>query len=421
MRYTVHGNSFPPTHLCYRQDEPTYFPMGNDKAESLYDRSLAAQSDRNTSLSLLFCGIGDARHLWKTLESTVFQDEDRGNTHVPKELHFTLIDLKPASLARILIVLRLLSQLPNEGHDDPAGEDITWVIAYIYVGHVVPPFVHDCLRRTISDLIGVLETNSPEDPLLKWVGVSEDTRTQVLLHLRLWSKPLDDLYQPENVRKSIVLYKSILENRILRETGSLIDHTPAPVSCEEDEATFNEFTVTPPPEAFIQRHEPQIGPILKLTRSETRSSQEKARYSDAFHAYINQHWKTNMTLIDLMWDAKKERNLLLERPASIEWTKLPVPGDDPVDLLPNILGETNPARVPGRKGVIEHLAAYFSVVGLALRHALETSNLRVEMIAGEMTDAMERIRHDLLDARAGRGSSVAFPQRFDRVHMSNIP
>lgn len=393
--------------------------MGHDTAESLFDRALAAQSSRTSSLSFLFCGIGDARHLWETLNRIVMRNEGRGNTSVPKELYFTLVDLKPASLARILIVLRLLSQLPNEKYGSPASEDITWVIAYLYVGHVVPPFVYAALSRIISDLVGVLEENSPDNPLLKWVMMSEDTRTQVLLHLRLWSKPLDDLYRPENVRK--YLTASIRDDKMARKMNPLMGQGPTPATCEEDEAAFDKFAITPPPEAFTRRHEPDIGPMLKLTRSKNRAPKKQARDADAFDAYINQHWKTNMTMIDLVWEAKKERNNRMERPAGLEWTKLSGLGEEPVTLLPDILGDENPAPIPGRKGVIELLASYFFVVGISLRHALGSSKLRVEMIAGEMTDTLERIRYNLLDARAGKAASVSLPQRFDRVHMSNIP
>ena len=394
--------------------------MGHDLAEPLFDRKLRAQCHRNSPLSFLLCGIGDARHLWSTLNLIMLQHKDPDNLHIPKELHCTLVDLKPASLARILIVLRLLSQLPpNEEFGAPAGEDLTWVIAYLYVGHVVPPFVHAALSRTISDLIGVLEKNSPKNPFLEWVVMSEDTRTQVLQYLRLWSNPLDDLYRVENVRKLAAV--SIHDVKTRRMEKDVMEKPATPATCEEDEAIFDGFAVTPPPEPFIRRHEPQIGRILERMGSKMRSSQERARDADALDDYVNQHWKTNMTLIDLVWEAKKERNYHIEKPEGLEWTKLTSMDGEPVSLTPHILGGMEPTPMPGRKGVIEILAAYFYVVGMSLRYIMRTSRLRVEVIAGEMTDTMERIRYSLLDGRAGKGSSVSFPQRFDRVHMSNIP
>lgn len=343
-----------------------------------------------------------------------------GGTDFPKELHFTLVDLKPASLARILIFLSLLSQLPlTESLGSPASEDATWVMSYLYIGHIVPPFVHEALSQAISDLICVLEKNDPRKDLLQWVFMSEATRAQVLEHLRLWSRPLDELYRPENMRKLVGV--SIQDSKMRRMMNGPISKEPTPQTCEEDEATFNEFTITPPPEAFIRRHEPQIQPHLDLKRSTRRSAKEKARDSSAFDEYINQHWKTNMTLIDLVWEAKKGRNNDFERPSKFEWTKITAMDGEPVILLPHVLSDMAPAPMPGHKGVIDMMATYFFIVATTLHSIRSRSKLRIEMIAGEMTDTMERLRYGCLDDRVGRGSSISFPRRFDRIHMSNVP
>lgn len=185
------------------------------------------------------------------------------------------MDLKPASLARILVLLGLLTPLSQNGHlSSEACEDTTWVIAYLYIGHVVPPFVHEVLLRAISDLVCILEQNDTKNLLLKWVVMSDATREQVLHHLRLWSRLFDDLYRPENVRK--VVEVNVHVAKMGRLENDLLAEGPTPAECEEDEEIFNQFTITPPPRGFIRRHEPQIGPLLDLLRPASRTAREQA-------------------------------------------------------------------------------------------------------------------------------------------------
>ncbi|KAL1882911.1 hypothetical protein Daus18300_000549 [Diaporthe australafricana] len=401
-----------------RQDEPEYYLIGHDEAESLFDSSLQEQCKPGSSLSFLFCGIGDARHLLPTLNQIVLHKGGQGD--VPKELHITLVDLKSAALARILILLRLLSQLPtSEGLGSPALQDATLVIVYLYIGHVMPPFAHEALLRTISELIRVLEKKSAKSPLLKWIVMSDATRVQVLEHLRHWSRPLDKLYRPENVRK-LVEDNVAQDHMIRRMANGLVGDGPPPPTCEEDDAIFNQFTITPPPAAFIRRHEPEIGKLLDLARSARTKTHTRASSTVAVDEYINRYWKTNVTMMDFEWEAKKDRNNDLGIPSHLEWQRLPALEGDPVSLLHRIMGGMNPEAVPGQNGVVGIMGSYFFVVGHSLQLIRSASQLRVELIAGEMTDIMERLRYGCLDDRSYTGSSLSFPRTFDRIHMSNI-
>lgn len=94
---------------------------------------------------------------------------------------------------------------------------------------------------------------------------------------------------------------------------------------------------------------------------------------------------------------------------------------EPVILLPHVLSDMAPAPMPGQKGIIDMMATYFFIDATTLHSIRSMSKLRVEMIAGEMTDTMERLRYGYLNDRVGRGSSVSFPRRFDRIHTSNVP
>lgn len=50
--------------------------------------------------------------------------------------------------------------------------------------------------------------------------------------------------------------------------------------------------------------------------------------------------------------------------------------------------------------------------------------MKVEVLVGEMTDVMERMRWNCLEERskpAGGIDPSNFPRTYDRIHMSNIP
>lgn len=105
----------------------------------------------------------------------------------------------------------------------------------------------------------------------------------------------------------------------------------------------------------------------------------------------------------------------------MEWARLTALDGEPVSLLPRNMGDTDPEPMLRQRGIVEIMGSYFYVVGHALMHLRRASQLRLELIVGEMTDIMERLRYGCLDDRACTGSSVSFPRTLDRTHMSNIP
>ncbi|KAF6832658.1 tetratricopeptide [Colletotrichum plurivorum] len=56
------------------QDKPEYYPMGHDQADTLYDPKAQGNLGSNSAISFLFCGSGDARHLFATLSTMGFAE-----------------------------------------------------------------------------------------------------------------------------------------------------------------------------------------------------------------------------------------------------------------------------------------------------------------------------------------------------------
>ena len=95
----------------------------------------------------MFCGSGDARHLFATLLDMQFK-EMMGGRKICKDVHFTLLDLKPAAIARTLIFFDMMMTFAIlRSRKTPGIQDATKVIAYIYACHIIPC----CRGRETSD------------------------------------------------------------------------------------------------------------------------------------------------------------------------------------------------------------------------------------------------------------------------------
>lgn len=78
------------------QDVPDYFGPGHDEPESLFTRELDSSCREEPVLSFMLCGVGDARHLFKTI-----RDYYNTRKNPSQKVHFTILDNKPAVLARV--------------------------------------------------------------------------------------------------------------------------------------------------------------------------------------------------------------------------------------------------------------------------------------------------------------------------------
>lgn len=342
-----------------------------------------------------------------------------------KNVHGTLVDLKPAALARLLILLKLMSevqckQMRGPEAWDPLDRDTLWAASYLFLGHVIPPWVHARLLSTIAVLITDLENGSTG--AMKWVTISPSTVPHVLRHLRYWAEPLDKLYSTQNIRDIVAI--AVGHTRERRRMNGLAESDyfdgPPPPCCQRDIEIFNRATIVPPPAEFVTRHEPGLHQVL--------SSCKAPRYEKIIDLkqYIDAKWKTNMTLLDMDWEAKEFRNRDVPFPdEESPWhtiSRLTPTDRVPLDMMSSTMFNIDKnSPMPGIDGIIGMMSFYLQMVVQALNHLRRTSDVRLEMVAGEMTDVMERMQLGCMGAlRDTRGSSD-FPTTFDRIHLSNIP
>jgi len=186
----------------------------------------------------------------------------------------------------------------------------------------------------------------------------------------------------------------------------------APQGLESDRETFNDLTVLLPSNSFAKHRDAEVVPLI--TRYKEDRSEDAIK---ELGAYIDSNWVTNPTLIDVDYmEATRNEREPWARNATDE-DKVPSLESDPIELAAKMIPvKKNP------EGVLDLVGKFFDVVALAL--IMMSKRLKIEALVGEMTDVMERVRYNCLEARSERYGGIdpsKFPRTYDRIHMSNIP
>ena len=410
-------------------DQHEYYAVGHDVAEPLFDESI---SWANQDISLLFCGTGDSRNVFLTLLAAAFLPLSKNGPSF-KSLHLTLLDLKPAALARTVLIFELMTEyntLAKTGGNSNNKKDIIMAsLAFLYVGHVYPSWVQETIQDTLVTLINRLEGDD-DSALFSWLYVPQDTRAAILYILKQWhslqTAADSSLHDPGELRDAAAesLQRSEVQN-MMRFGPDKIKNQDTPKGCEDDLELFENLGFVAPPERLLRLKEPELQPLIKkfLATNGTSSAAE-----NALDSYLDKHWKTNVTLVDADWEAQWK----LEGLADGEDEPI-APNIDfsPVAIRRLLVNEAFMSGARARvKGVIGQVGAFFEVIAqsIDMLAANKTSATTIEMVAAEMTDFMERLQYDLLDYRKeGKPAPKngpdpsKFPKRFDRMHLSNIP
>jgi tetratricopeptide (TPR) repeat protein len=138
-----------------------YYNVGHDKANTMFDPFLTDNSTATETLSFLFAGIGDARHLLQTFQAIAVVEAKNPN----RRYHFTINDVKPEVFARDLLIFvllgRLTKELPSRDAQPKTSSKNVWLILatlfYTFIGQVMPLEVFNHLQEVIEATIGALE------------------------------------------------------------------------------------------------------------------------------------------------------------------------------------------------------------------------------------------------------------------------
>ncbi|KAK3367220.1 hypothetical protein B0T24DRAFT_709914 [Lasiosphaeria ovina] len=396
-------------------DEPKYFAVGDEIVRSsLFNNHLFSSND---DLSFLYCGISDSRNMFAAIIRASEALEKKDGSF--ETLHITAVDIKAASLAKLLIIFELISDYNKAASTDLTNdEDLCFystAMAYVHAGHVYPAFVHDTLQAVISRLIKSL---AKDDKLSSCVYVAPGSHRAIILQLEQWyHASRNSHYSLARVKTRFRSPGGVYESRGLEDLS-------VPRSLNADLAFFQSCLIVPPPKQLTARYEPRIEPLLKACR------ENRLAAHSMLNAYVDRAWKTNVTLIDAKYEARRRRanhaeqhdHLPLDRPEYNATASV----DDylamDVDLDPfQVAGRVIPWVMPslwteGSLSLIDRLGDFFACLADSFAEITDSANFVIELVQGEMASVMEKLQFRCFESRPPQ-----FPHDYDRIDLSSIP
>jgi hypothetical protein len=380
----------------FRQNEAEYFSVGHGAPETILTQNMFGSSEKE--ISGLFCGVGDGRNLLLTL---AFIGAVEKNKASGKKFHFTLLDLKPAVFARDLLLLQLLSDVASESK---TKSKTLVALSYMFGAQVMPKWAFDRLQHAIDTVLLHLERENTD--VMDMIFIPHPTRSQIRHHLQTWKQKPELWYTAAALRKQGLEHSS----RRWTDEGAPPDelNNSMPPGCEDsgpDAQGYRLMGVMMPSTDLIEKHEPRLA---KLCAAYSKSRSSAA--SESITQYLDAEWQPNVTLVDLDYENKREGQ------------RRPLMDFRPHEVVRDLFGYLPLAMTERTQGVFNHFVAFFQFVAQAI--APIRARTTIEIVVGEMADTFERLHHGFLrqqHAMMGKLDPSTFPNKFDAIHMSNIP
>lgn len=351
-----------------------------------------ANSDQE-SFSFLFCGVGDARHLFATLACIAEHAREKSSL-CSKKIYFTLVDINPAVFARDMLVLRMLNDFVKEAAEDRPVTAAA--ISYVYATQVMPSWIYDRVQTAIRGVIGRLK--GVRSSVLETHDVRTTRRELVVQHLRNWQEPPRGWCSTTSIRAMTRhQYEQGLQGRV--GTFGEGEGYEGPPGCEPgnpEACQYHDFNIMLPSELLLKNHEPRLQGLL-FSHALNNSADSRR----ALDEYIDFNWMPNMTLLDFNWEATKS-----DGPS-------PMLNFTPLGVV-NSLFAKFPAYMlgPNTSGVFAHLVGFFSYMAVVWGQSKD--QIQIELVLDDMVGFMEKSEFHL-------NVFSHVPDRFDAIHMSNIP
>ncbi|TFK37607.1 hypothetical protein BDQ12DRAFT_684969 [Crucibulum laeve] len=417
-------------------------------------------------LSFLFGGSGDGRHAFGTLI-------DLHKNHFPSlsseqkailKVHMTLLDVHPATLARVLVVLYLVHLIEecNAGKKttmlktQPTLFELQLTLFYMYTSLAMPSYCHHYLHSIIRSLIRLLSPPPasgskasklrPIPALPSYIHVDVTTLPAILDVLRYWTNQLGKSLkrllllhsknryrprQPEVLYEPMFLSKEDDPHRKQRSgaqrrykqkdspspvvesnLGGFLPSTASPNReldgmRYEERGVYRQLLVVLPPTKLLSRH-PKFDDITKKKPTAIREV-EKAFMKAKTH--VHKDWKCNPTVFD---------NSYTKYPGISSLKGYPHISLDPFEVSYG-MGQFN-ARVqdtalcpPGRLPTAsENTIHFFGLLGAAIKAMGD--KLIIELIQEELTVGLTRIVEDEHGPRP-----TSFPKEWTRMWLGSVP
>ncbi|KAF2423074.1 hypothetical protein EJ08DRAFT_701344 [Tothia fuscella] len=340
------------------QNEPEYHSVGHDSARPQFDGSLL--KDQPVLTAIIFCGIGDARHLYATLARIGQYESEQKSVVNIKRHHFTLVDLKPAALARDLVLFFLLDELASV-----KGKDLNLMstIFFIFMGTIMPAKAYSKFQDTVQAVIDALEDDAKMPP---WLFNTKKLRALTVIHIAETTG-----YQDAHVANLL---------------PSLSARGPeTPEGCQKEALAHQRIGMKPSPKLTVE---------AKIVK------------------YLEEHWKPNVTLVDTEWQKYRDDG------------GDPDMGHNPCEFPNHFYSESGIQGPINPRCFFDHFQPYFEKVVQALQTLRPRLNVEVitgemadifERVKHHMLDYRKH-----KPKNGGRPDPTIFPQFYHRIHMSNV-
>ncbi|KAK4897959.1 hypothetical protein LTR27_004343 [Elasticomyces elasticus] len=376
------------------QDALEYYVIGHDSPESLYEDDLL-RTDRR-KVSLLFGGIGDARNFHLTLMiiatdgmSGKLGDKLFGiihaHSHLPlyanEKTHFTLVDVKPAVIARDLIVLLLLDKLGRRVDSSRQGQPmVSACLFYVYLAPVMPARVGATLQTYIQALLDMLEGRRQ---LPTYLDLPQLYRPEVIKILREWQHDASTEFPARRMRREMVKQRRM--ERLKWEMQTQPHMQGITLETREEwkiEQKFYEQTgVLPMPHPMNEMYEEDI---RKAYQAFVANPSEQTR---AVSDIVDANWVTNPTMVDLEWLRNRPRGDGVDIDLA----------EDPYGFGAAVLDLGIPLETGA--GLMENVNAWFLMIAACMFQL--KNRIKIEACLGDVTAVLEQIRHGVVGHRGG--------------------
>ncbi|CZT15456.1 uncharacterized protein RCC_12327 [Ramularia collo-cygni] len=392
-----------------------YFTVGHDIPESLYDGDLLDTG--REKISLLFAGIGDGRHLYHTILSAGFDKKAS-----EKCFHLTIVDHKAGVIARDFLVLLMINDFSKVLDDDEkkATSLIFPLFYYTYLSPIMPPLLHDVLQAKIGDAIAIL--HQPE-LMPAFLDIPIAYHDEALRMLMEWQEEAGTEYPTKPVREEVVRQrkqgKQSQLGMLMKYGKGIEDIRPPPVSCEKEQAFYEEFGILTMNWAS---HQLFYEEELQQAFDDFDMDDPEALNAD-FLDKVDDCWKTNPTFVDLEWQRNREDSHMYL-----------VVNHDPFETGHDLLQAG--AKAPEKQGLLNIVSFWFN--GICHGFSRMRGRCKVEACIGDIATVLEQITSGTVGHRAASDGSdtvtdklqaddilhkelVVYPAAYDRIHLSNIP
>jgi hypothetical protein len=281
-------------------------------------------------------------------------------------------DISSCTIARDLVLVLLLEEIAD-AVSDTAPEHVTIApkalvtLFFAFVAYVMPPNNFQHLQEKIQDAIDLLEEKRSAHSFLHLYDYG---REPILRALVSWRKQVADAY-PFGffVAQAKATIQRWEENNHKEEISGM-----APEGCEAELEFWAASAMLLPPESDPA---PELRKLLRLPLNTARAQN--------LQQYIEKNWKPNVTLVDVESLTQGEHDFFAVHPPFSVCTM-------PLALYKLLgVGPVNPRRL------FDYVKNFFIQTAQAFRRL--GLRLVIEVIPGDLTRALEGIRHGAIKDR----------------------